>query len=91
MRQRARPCDSTQRGWNAQPGGGVIRLGGWPGIGSQPFLLAVEPRQAVHQAEGVRMPRRVEDREDVAELDDAARVHDDDAVGELGDERRGRA
>ncbi len=28
-----RPCESAQRGWNAQPGGGVIRLGGWPGIG----------------------------------------------------------
>ena len=34
VRQRARPCDWTQRGWKAQPGGGVTRLGGWPGIGS---------------------------------------------------------
>ena len=32
------------------------------------------------------MPRLVEDREDVGELDDAARVHDDDAIGELRDQ-----
>ena len=25
----------VQRGWNAQPGGGLIMLGGWPGIGSR--------------------------------------------------------
>ncbi len=28
VRQTARPCDTRQRGWNAQPGGGLIMLGG---------------------------------------------------------------
>src|SRR5690242_266281 len=32
-RQRTRPCERKQRGWNGQPGGRLIRLGGWPGIG----------------------------------------------------------
>ena len=52
----------------------------------QPLLLALEPREAVHEPDGVRMARIAEERVDVAELDDAPRVHDDDAVGELGDE-----
>ena len=34
VRHTARPCEWTQRGWNAHPGGGLMRLGGWPGIGS---------------------------------------------------------
>ena len=34
VRQTSRPCECTQRGWNAHPGGGLMRLGGWPGIGS---------------------------------------------------------
>ena len=33
VRQTSRPCENVQRGWNAQPGGGAIMLGGWPGIG----------------------------------------------------------
>ena len=32
------------------------------------------------------MSRRVEDREHVAEFDDAACVHDDDPIGQLGDQ-----
>ena len=52
----------------------------------EPLRVRVDPREAVHQADRVRVARRVEDREDVAELDDAARVHHDDAVGELGDQ-----
>ena len=52
----------------------------------EPFLVHIEPREAVHQPDRVRVPRRVEDREDVAVLDDASGVHDDDAVRELGDE-----
>ena len=38
--QVTRPRDSAQRGWNAQPGGSVIRLGGWPGIGSRSSVSA---------------------------------------------------
>src|SRR4249920_773217 len=38
VRQTARPCEWTQRGWNAHPGGGLMRLGGWPGIGSSRSL-----------------------------------------------------
>ncbi len=52
----------------------------------EPLLVRVDPGEAVHEADRVRVPWRVEDREDVAELDDPARVHDDDAVGELRDE-----
>ena len=48
------------------------QLGGWPGIGSQPLLIGVEPRQAVQQADRVRVARLVEDREDVGQLDDPA-------------------
>ena len=84
--QTSRPCECAQRGWNAHPGGGVIRLGGWPGIGSSHSCVAVEPGQAVQEPDACTDGGRVEDREDVAELDDAARVHDDDAVGELGDQ-----
>src|SRR4051812_11325242 len=32
-RHSARPCERKQRGGNGQPGGRLIRLGGWPGIG----------------------------------------------------------
>ena len=81
-----RPCESVQRGWNAQPGGGVIRLGGWPGIGSSHSCspssrarLFISPTVYGWRGESkiVKTSR---------ELDDAAGVHDDDAVGELGDQ-----
>ena len=52
----------------------------------EPFLVDVEPREAVHEPERVRMPGRVEDRVDVAELHHPARVHHDDPVRELGDQ-----
>ena len=65
---------------------GVIRLGGWPGIGSSRSLSDVDACKAVHEPDRVRVAGRVEDREDVADLDDAPGVHDDHAVGELGDE-----
>ena len=51
----------------------------------EPLLVHVDPRKAVHEPDRVRMPRIVEDRVDVADLDDTARVHDDDAIGELSD------
>ena len=57
-----------------------------PGNRMQPLLLGVQARQAVQEPERVRVPRLVEDRVDVGELDDVAGVHDDDAVCELGDE-----
>ena len=52
----------------------------------QRLLVDVHSSEAVHQADRVRMARRVEDREHVRELDDAAGVHHDHAVGELGDQ-----
>ena len=85
-RQRTRPCERKQRGWNGQPGGRLIRLGGCPGNRSQPLLLRRQLRQAVHQPDRVRMARRAEDRVHVTELDDLAGVHDDHAIGELGDQ-----
>ncbi len=84
-RHRARPCEWTQRGWNAQPGGGVTRLGGWPGIGSSHSCSPSSRARLFIEPDGVRMAWSVEDRKDVAELDDPARVHDHDAVGELRD------
>ena len=56
----------------------------------EPVQVAVHRGRLVEQAERVRVPRRVEDRVDVADLDDPAGVHDDDAVGELGDHARDR-
>ena len=53
---------------------------------SQPFLVDTDTRQAVHQADGVGMPGRLEDGVHVAVLDDLAGVHDDYPLGELGDE-----
>src|SRR5262249_37989009 len=40
-RQRTRPCERKQRGWNGHPGGRLIRLGGWPGIGRSHSSSAV--------------------------------------------------
>ena len=60
VRQTARPCDCAQRGWNAQPGGGVIRLGGWPGIGSSRSLSASSRRgwSAARRCTGAAASRR---------------------------------
>ena len=63
-----------------------MRLGGEPGIGCEPLLVGVEPREAAHEADGVGMLRVREDLVHVSQLDDASGVHDDDAIGELGDE-----
>jgi hypothetical protein len=51
----------------------------------EPLLIRIEPRETVHEPHRVGVPRGVEDGEDVTELDDSARVHHDDSVGELGD------
>ena len=85
-RQRTRPCERKQRGWNGQPGGRLIRLGGWPGIGRSHSSSAVSFGRlsispTVYGWRGV-----AEDRVHVAELDDLAGVHDDHAVGQLGDQ-----
>ena len=51
-----------QRGWNAQPDGRLIRLGGVPLIGIEPLAaVAVEPRHRAEQAPGVRVLGRAED------------------------------
>ena len=57
-----------------------------PWNGSQPVLVGRQARQALHQPDRVGMARRGEDRVDVAELDDLPGVHDDHAVGHLGDQ-----
>ena len=57
-----------------------------PGDRLEPLEVGVEPREAVHQPDRVRVARGLKIVVDVAELDDAARVHHDDAVGELGDQ-----
>ena len=80
------PASATQRGWNAQPGGGFSRLGGCPGIGSRRARSESTRARLFMSPIVYGMPRRLEDREDVADLHDAARVHDDHAVGELRDE-----
>src|SRR6185437_15984062 len=49
-------------------------------------LGPVEPRDRAEQAPGVRMLRVVEDVPLGATLDDPAGVHDDDLVGDLGDD-----
>jgi hypothetical protein len=53
---------------------------------AQQLLGRVDPRQALHQADRVRVARRREHRVHVRQLDDLARVHDDDPIGELGDQ-----
>ena len=52
---------------------------------AQPVALGGEARQALHQADRVRVTRVGEDRVDVAHLDDTAGVHHGDAVAP-GDE-----
>ena len=61
-------------------------LGGWPGNRIEPLEVGIESRERVHEPDRVRVPRAVEDLVDVGELDHPSRVHDDDAIGELGDE-----
>ena len=75
-----------QRGRKWQPCGGASSDGGDPGIGgSRCERGAVEPRDRAQQPPGVGMPRVVEDLVQRALLDDAARVHHQHAVGDLGD------
>src|SRR3954469_2607925 len=52
----------------------------------KPVVVGVQLRQALHQADRVRVTWRLEDRVHVSELHDLARIHDDDAVCELGDQ-----
>ncbi len=53
---------------------------------SEPLLVLGDARQALHEPHGVGVPRRSEDRVDVAELDDAPRVHHDDPIRQLGND-----
>ena len=83
--------DSAQRGSKAQPGGGSSGLATWPGIAfrrrSSPARGVVEPRAAGRRAgRACTDARRANSVAHVALLDDAARVHHDDAVGDLGDD-----
>ena len=82
----------AQRGAKAQPGSGSSGLATWPAIAFRrrfgPARRAVEgtARQAGEQASRVRMARRPEQRSHVGLLDHPAGVHDDDPVGDLGDD-----
>ncbi len=81
-----------QRGANGQPGGRSTSDGGLPSIGVERLALArIGPRHRSEQPERVRHPRPVEDVVDRADLDEPARVHHGDAVGDARDRRRDRA
>ena len=76
-----------QRGRNLQPCGEVDQRRRRALDRVQPLRLRpVEPRDRAEQAPGVRVLRVVEDVALRAALDDAAGVHDDDLVGDLGDD-----
>ena len=76
----------AQRGWNGQPGGTLIRLGGVPVIGSsRSLLIPVEARHRAEQAPGVGVRGPVEELLGAAVLHRAAGVHHQHVVGELGD------
>ena len=76
-----------QRGRNLQPCGRLISDGGAPANRREPLRLrAVEPRDRAEQAPGVRVLRVVEELALRPVLDDAARVHHGDVVGDVGDD-----
>ena len=86
-------CASAQRGANAQPGSGSSGLATWPGIAfrrrrSRIAASSSSARRGRHASKParIRMARPLEQRVHVALLDDAPAVHDDDAVGDLGDD-----
>ena len=81
----------AQRGANGQPTRSAARSGGEPSIGRQRRLARpVEARQRAEQADRVRVGRVGEDRLGGAELDEAARVHDREPIGEARPRRPGR-
>ena len=57
----------------------------------QPLEGDVDPRQRAEQPPRVRVQRALEQLEHGRLLGDPGRVHDDDVVGRLGDDARGRA
>ena len=76
-----------QRGRKWQPCGGVSSDGGEPGDRRQPLrAVAVDARDRAEQPPRVGVLRVVEELVERALLDDAAGVHDDDAVGDVGDD-----
>ena len=86
MRHTTRPCEYSQRGWNGTPAASATRLGGCPGIGcshswSASSRARLFSRPSVYGCRGALKIVKTS-----AELDDVARVHDDDAVGELRDQ-----
>ena len=70
---------SGQRGWKAQPGGGVIGLGISPSIDLARPPAHAEVGQGVDQQARVGMARAREQLAGGASLDDAAQIHDADA------------
>ena len=66
------PVRVRTAGWNAQAGRRRDQARRLARDRLEPLPVRVEPREAVQQPDGVRVPRRLEDREDVAELDDPA-------------------
>ena len=80
-----------QRGWKAQPVGGSIAEGASPASDdAQPLLLADRAGHRAEQRARVRVQRRRVELLGRALLDDAAEVHDRDAVADVPHDR-GRA
>src|SRR4051794_28709895 len=66
-------------GMEGTAGRQVDQRGGRPGDRLEPLLVLGQLRQAVHEADRVRVTWGAEDRLDRARLDDVTRVHDEDA------------
>ena len=77
---------SAQRGWNGQPGGRSRRRRRLAGDRIEPRVGGVDPRHALQQRHRVGMARMPEDLLDRPGLDDAAAIHDGDAMGDFGDD-----
>ena len=86
VRQISTPFPIGQRGSNVQPGGRCARLGGNPGIDRQRPALRAGPARGTERSSAsvYGMRRTREDLVGVAALDHPTRVHDEDAVAELG-------
>ena len=85
VRQRAITCG--QRGANWQPGGRLRKIGRRARDRLERLVtVIIQADSAIKQRARVGMLRRVEEGVDIGALDDAARIHDDDLVGESGDD-----
>ena len=86
-RGRSRVGARAARRERRSPAAGCASEGVMPGICAQRLAALVAARHRADQAARVGMQRRVEHVVDRPGLDDAARIHHGDAVGEAGDDR----